>query len=61
MNLLSALFVELRSDNIKLKNRVKCVLPPRIIEVYLTVERLPGAVRHVVGATGKSLLKPPKK
>lgn len=34
---------------------------PRIIEVYLTVEKLPSAFQHVVEATGRSLLKPPKK
>lgn len=30
-----------------------CFFFLRILEVYLTVERLPSALRHVVGVTGK--------
>lgn len=56
------MFGELCNDNVKLKNCAKCgFFFLRVIEVYLTVERLPSAFRHVVGTTGKNLLKPPKK
>lgn len=55
---------ELGSDNIKLRNCAKCsdflFFPLRILEVYLSVGNLPSAFRHVVGVTGKKLLKPPK-
>lgn len=56
------MFGELGSDNIKLRNCAKRsgFFFLRILEVYLAVERLPSAFRHVVGVTGKNLLKPPK-
>lgn len=64
INLLLRLHLVLRimASQYKIKRTVQNVgFVPRIIEVYLTVEKLPSAFQHVVEATGKSLLKPPKK